>query len=183
MGESCQHCEGTGRVCRWSWLPLEKCRDGARTHVDNEDGKFKIVSHAASCDDADCPCGIEWAPPSPSKLVEHAERELELLGSEGEPDEWMAKGLLELVEAFATQGHSGGSAGYAIRALNRLLNFKPLTSLRGGDDEWRDVSQYGGGIARQNIRCPSVMERSDGTCLDVDARVDVVEFPYTPEGT
>lgn len=60
--------------------------------------------------------------------------------------------ILKLVEEFASQGHSGFSAGYAIATLNRLLSYKPLTPLTGEDDEWNEVG-YNGESKQQNNRC------------------------------
>lgn len=49
------------------------------------------------------------------------------------------KNILEIIEVFSNQGHSGFSAGYAISVLERLLRYKPLTPLTGEPDEWNEV--------------------------------------------
>lgn len=82
---------------------------------------------------------------SPSNLVNHATRELALMGmtvdSEDEMNAAMARAVLGIVEKFATQGHSGMSAGYALGTLERLLAFKPLTPLTDNPEEWTEVAE------------------------------------------
>lgn len=71
-------------------------------------------------------------------LVDHARRELELLGTKKEDPE-MVECLLKAVEAFAEYGHSGGSASWAIPVLNDLLQFKNLSPLTDNPMEWMQV--------------------------------------------
>ena len=75
-------------------------------------------------------------------LLSHAEYELDRLGLNDDDDMngAMRKHLLHMVKEFADEGHSGFSANYAIKCLQRLLHFKPLTPLTGEDDEWTEVS-------------------------------------------
>lgn len=126
-------------------------------------------------------------------LLAHADRELPHIGSD-EMGLAMAQGLRELVLVFGTQGHSCFSASYARRALDKLLDFKPIVPLTGADSEWMEV---GDGVF-QNIRCSSVFkskDRFDGRPYDIDAVVfrepdgacfggrgsaQVVAFPYAP---
>lgn len=68
-------------------------------------------------------------------LIEHAERELARLGNDADFNE----SILGAVRAFASYGHSGGSASYAIPVLNDLLQFKNLTPLTDDPDEWMKV--------------------------------------------
>lgn len=67
-----------------------------------------------------------------SKLVEHAKRELELIGEDADVIEW----YLKVVEAFASFGHSGGSASATIPVLHELLQYKNLSPLTNNPDEW-----------------------------------------------
>lgn len=65
-------------------------------------------------------------------MIEYAKRELELIGKDEDGmQELMNKNILEIVEIFSKQGHSGFSAGYALNVLERLLKYKPLTPLTG----------------------------------------------------
>jgi hypothetical protein len=127
-----------------------------------------------------------------SNLVKHAERELEIMGGlDEEYNRIMADALLEIVRAFAKQGHSGFSASYAIGALQKLLAYEPLTPLKGTDDEWCEVSP---GLF-QNKRCGHVFRENgeaydsegrifrnpDGTCYQNGKSRVPVTFPYTPK--
>lgn len=131
-------------------------------------------------------------------MVEKAKYELSLLrGSSEEPDEMqdlIEKDILEIIEIFAKQGHSGFSASYAIPIINKLLKQEPITPLTGENHEWNDV---GDGIF-QNKRLSSVFK--DGKNFDgnpywingkvfsdddgknwytnSDSRVEI-EFPFT----
>lgn len=67
-----------------------------------------------------------------SNLVKHAQRELELIGE----DEETIKGLLKVVRAFASMGHSGGSAAVGAAQLARLLAFENLAPLTDNPKEW-----------------------------------------------
>lgn len=83
-------------------------------------------------------------PKAPSNLMIWAKRELDILANDGGRDglqEMMNKDILEMLEVFSAQGHSGLSASYAIAALVRLMNWKPLSPLTGSDDEWIECSE------------------------------------------
>lgn len=67
-----------------------------------------------------------------SELVNHAKRELAILGEEPETIE----GYVKVIQAFADMGHSGGSASVAIPVINELLQFKNLRPLTDNPDEW-----------------------------------------------
>jgi|NOAtaT_6_FD_contig_31_9395636_length_601_multi_3_in_0_out_0_1 hypothetical protein len=76
-----------------------------------------------------------------SNILKHAERELTLIGYDGK-DEYnnMAKdAILQLIETFAKQGHSGFSAPYVANMFHKLANYETLSPLTGNDDEWSDV--------------------------------------------
>jgi hypothetical protein len=61
-------------------------------------------------------------------LAEHARRELELCGQYAE-DPAYSESIITAVEAFASYGHSGGSAMIAREQLHTLLGFGALTPL------------------------------------------------------
>ena len=77
-------------------------------------------------------------------MVDHAKEELKYLrGSDTSHDsrqDLIEKNILEIVEVFAAQGHSGGSAGYCIPIIHSLLKQKNITPLTGEDWEWTEVS-------------------------------------------
>lgn len=129
-----------------------------------------------------------------SNLTEYAKSELLLLnggkGPDNEYDQMMHDAILEMVETFAKQGHSGFSASWTIACLKKLLAFEPLTPLTGEDSEWNDI---GGGW--QNRRCSHVFKGVNGRAYDIQGRVfrepsgtsftsfesrTLISFPYTP---
>ena len=62
-----------------------------------------------------------------------------------EPDDMqdMVKAnVLELLEVFGNQGHSGSSAPYVLGLFQRLADFKPLGQLTGEDDEPLKEAEY-----------------------------------------
>lgn len=126
-------------------------------------------------------------------MVEYAKRELDRIGKDEEGmQDLINKNILEIVEKFSEQGHTGFTAGYALSVLERLLRFKPITPLTGEPDEWNELHH---GV-RQNKRCPSVFQQEDGSYEDIDAIVvsdnggitwfssgrfrKKVTFPYSP---
>jgi len=76
-----------------------------------------------------------------SKLTSHAKKELEIIGAfdkDGDYDGMIGKDVIELMEVFAKQGHSGMSASIVRDLFYKLSAFKPLSSLRFTDDEWNE---------------------------------------------
>jgi hypothetical protein len=126
-------------------------------------------------------------------LVRHAERELRLAGAfdkDGGYGGMLGPAVLQMVRAFADEGHSGFSASLAMSMFERVGRFEPLTPLKGGPDEWVD---HGNGLF-QNKRCGRVFmeggnaydstgrvfRESSGACYtNFNSRVPVT-FPYTP---
>ena len=96
-----------------------------------------------------------------SNLVDHARRELLLIGEDPETID----GYLEVVQAFADMGHSGMSAAIAIPTLSALLQFKNLKPLTDDPAEWYfhgpEVWGAEGGIW-QNIRNSEAFSNDGG---------------------
>ena len=129
----------------------------------------------------------------PDNLMAHAEAELPPANGD-EMQAAMNRDLRELVLVFASQRHSGFSAGYAVAALEKLLRFKPLRPLTGEPNEWNEVMD---GVY-QNRRCSRVFKeagRFDGQAYDIEGRIFrepnglcytnsdshvPITFPYTP---
>lgn len=105
-------------------------------------------------------------------LVAHARSELDRAGlfdKDSDYDGMLGEAILELIEVFAEQGHSGTSACAAIDIINTLLKFNPLTPLTYAEDEWDNVSDATGEPMWQNKRKPDVFSRDHGVtwyCLD-----------------
>ena len=124
-------------------------------------------------------------------LRTHAEVELAAAGAgDSLYGDLLPKAVLELIDCFAAQGHSGMSAGIVIQMFAKLARFEPLAPLTGADDEWNEIGEG----KFQNRRCSHVF-KENGKAYDIDgivfrdpdggcytnreSRVPV-EFPYTP---
>ena len=124
-----------------------------------------------------------------SNLMDYAKEELTRIGmiGSGEPyNDAVSKDILDLIELFASQGHSGFTAPYTINTFARLAMFKPLSPLTGEDDEWTEDGQ--------NKRYSAVFKEKDGRTYNIngkaftedgevwftnrDSWVDIT-FPYT----
>ena len=94
-------------------------------------------------------------------LLEHAQRELDFIKCD-EPEK---TALLKAVEGFATGGWSGGSVGWGIETLTRLLQFKPLSELNSDPNAWIEV----GPSVWQSVRRPTTFSRDGGrSWYDID---------------
>lgn len=100
-------------------------------------------------------------------LVDHAKREFLALGytpldqeQKDEPNKWIQENVLELLEVFSKQGHSGSSAPYCIHMFEKLASFKPLSPIKCDDNEWCEVTDN----MFQNKRLSSVFKNGkDGS--------------------
>ena len=144
-----------------------------------------------------------------SNLVEYAKNEFiragwtneDLTEFSDEMQKFICLGVLELLEKTYNQGHSGSSIAYLIGVFNRLIQYKPLTSITGDNSEFMEVSE---GLY-QNKFCSSVFKDSSGRAFDVSSvsyynyykdaegnikknyfikggndHLDNIEFPYFP---
>ena len=123
-----------------------------------------------------------------SRTLKHFWDELEILRSEntsGEPliiDDYV--GCIEdIIEIFASQGHSGFSASCYANALSntikKVLMRKTLSPLTGKDYEWNDVSGWHDGkITYQNNRDCAVFKDGDGNAHYLDAIIFQGEDDY-----
>lgn len=131
-----------------------------------------------------------------SPLYSFATRELKTLGyksidqEEDGPNKWIQENVLELLEVFAKQGHSGSSAPHAISLFTKLASYLPLSPLTGEDHEWKKI----GDGEYQNIRCSSVFKKGEnvydingkifkepsGACYTSNKSRVSVTFPYIP---
>lgn len=107
-----------------------------------------------------------------SNLVSHARFELEKAGLFDKEKDFYGgmtgKSVIELIELFAKQGHSGMSAPIVISLFKELANFKPISPITGDDDEWNEV----GDEMFQNKRLSSVLkDGKDGRPYYLDAIV------------
>lgn len=96
-----------------------------------------------------------------SNLVLHARRELELCGQMAEDPEF-AESLIAAVRAFASYGHSGGSAMVGVDMLTHLLRYEALSPLTSDPAEWMDRSEESGVPMWQSVRDPAVFSEDGG---------------------
>lgn len=98
-------------------------------------------------------------------LKEHARLELQMAGFFDEDSDYggaIGKAVMELIEIFSNQGHSGMSAQYVLDIFSKVANFEQLLPLTGKDEEWSFLD-YGDNISYQNLRNSAVFKDSDGT--------------------
>lgn len=132
-------------------------------------------------------------------LHDYAVREMDISWPESDPMQDIAKkNVLELIDAFIAQAHSGVSGAYVLSVFERLVRFKPLTPLTGKDDEWS--KPWGNKDTQQNLRCSSVFRdhfdnstahNIHGKVFSDDGKVFYstrdsvvhVDFPYLPPVT
>lgn len=102
-----------------------------------------------------------------SNLVDYAKKEVDLARANGidEYTDEVLKDVLELVEVFSKQGHSGLSANMTLSYFSRLADFKPIRALTGDESEWGTEASES-----QNNRAYQVFRRDDGTAFDVNAK-------------
>lgn len=99
-----------------------------------------------------------------------------------EMQQTMCEQILELLDLFASHGHSGFSASYALSLFEKLAAYKPIVPLTGEDWEW----MHHGDGCYQNIRCGAVFkqpDRFDGQAYFLDGIVfyDVYKDEETGE--
>ena len=111
-------------------------------------------------------------------LIDHAKTELEISGlfdKDGDfYDGMTGKAVMELIEVFSKQGHSGASAPIIASLFHKLVNYEPLGPITGKDEEWVEVSDHisNGKEWYQNKRCGALFkDGKDGKPYYIDAVV------------
>ena len=105
-----------------------------------------------------------------SNLVDYAKEELERIGmiDSGEPyNDLVAKAILDLIELFDSQGHSGFTASYTVNVFKRLAMYEPLTPLTGEDSEWNEIEPG----FYQNKRYSAVFKEKDGKAYNIHGKI------------
>jgi len=88
-------------------------------------------------------------------LVTYAKKELGLAGlfdKDADYGGMIGESVLELINIFSHQGHSGGSAEAVTDLFTKLMKYEPLTPLTYEPDEWWDMSERSGAPLWQNNR-------------------------------
>lgn len=77
-----------------------------------------------------------------SDLINHAKNEMDIAWPEEcEMQALVRENILELVEVFSKQGHTGMSAPYVLAHFQKLANFETITPLTGEESEWVEVGE------------------------------------------
>ena len=98
-------------------------------------------------------------------LFQHAKRELELAGMFDKDSDYngmMGDAVLELMEVFASQDHSGFSASMCLDIFNKVAKFENLTPIGTTKDEWVDVSEQSQESMWQNKRNSALFSKDNG---------------------
>ena len=110
-------------------------------------------------------------------LIEYAKSELEnAFPNEKDSMQLLVmKNIMELIETFSNQGHSGFSGSYVLNVFDRLVRFKPIRSLTGEDNEWGEPS--GEDNTQQNKRYPAVFRKNfdNNTAYNIEGRIFIDE--------
>lgn len=110
-------------------------------------------------------------------LTSHAQRELELAGlfdQDSDYEGMLGEAVLELMQTFSSQGHSGFSALLTADIFGRLVKWEPLTELTDNPNEWNDLREEFDpgdvvGMEFQSNRKPSCFSSDGGkTYYDLD---------------
>jgi hypothetical protein len=129
-----------------------------------------------------------------SGLLAFAEQELARISKDDDGmQEHINKHILAMVKVFCDEKHSGTTAHYTIKILDRLLRYLPITPIEDTPEDWNEV---GPGVY-QHRRCSAVFKDKsvfDGKAYILDAKVfsddggetwftnsdsrEVIEFPY-----
>jgi len=98
-------------------------------------------------------------------LKKYAKNELELAGLFGKDSDYegmIGKAVMELIEVFAKQGHSGNSAMTTLHIFDKVARFKNIIPLTYKLDEWNDVSEQNGIPLWQNKRDSEIFSKDGG---------------------
>jgi len=110
-------------------------------------------------------------------LVKHAKMELKIAGlfdKDSDYNGMLGKAVLELVEVFSRQGHSGSSASMVSNLFDKLSRYKPLCPLTFKDEEWVEVGE---GKFQNKRNCSVFKDGKDGKPYFIDAFVKIALFP------
>lgn len=95
-------------------------------------------------------------------LHEHAERELRLAGFYSADSDYggmLPDAVLELIDVFTKQGHSGGSAASVIGLLKTLASYKILAPITDSAEEWVET----GNRVYQHKRLSAVFKHGENS--------------------
>lgn len=115
--------------------------------------------------------------------TQRVRRELEKAGLFDKDSDYggmIGESIMELMECFSKQGHSGYSAMMVSYLFHQLVSGKTLSPLTSDPDEWMDVSEMSQEPMWQNTRKYSCFSRDGGkTWYDLD---DPATYDFDKEG-
>lgn len=107
-----------------------------------------------------------------SNLINHAQYEMNRAGLFDEDADYNgmhARAVMDLIETFDRQEHSGMSAAITLRLFYELAQFHPIGPITSDPDEWVDVASVSGSSLWQNKRRSSSFSRDGGaTWYDIE---------------
>lgn len=119
----------------------------------------------------------DWNPEE-SNLHQHALAELkrtDLLDDDGEIyGDMLGKAVLELIDTFAKQGHSGMSGTVVLQVFNQLVDFKALTPITNDPAEWNNV---GGGLWQSSRQSDAFSTDGGKTYYVLSERDTIITAP------
>jgi hypothetical protein len=100
-------------------------------------------------------------------LLEHAKKEMKIAGLYDKDSDYggmLATAIEKLISTHEKEGHSGMSNGMVVSLFSKLARFETITPLKGTDDEWGEIYQYGEREScQQNNRNSAVFKDDKGT--------------------
>ena len=117
-----------------------------------------------------------------SYLRDHAEREMGLAGVDNDIyGDLVSKAVLELIDTFDKQGHSGMSAALVLSIFNQVVDFKNLTPLTNDPEEWQ-FHNYVRPLW-QNRRCSEAFSYDGGKtyCLNSERKLGEEPIMHTSQ--
>ena len=110
--------------------------------------------------------------------IEFAQKELEVAGLFDDDSDYngeLGNAVMELIETFNNQHHSGFSSILVLRIFDRVAKHKPLAPLTGEDWEWEKMilgtDEDGDDQAYINIRCPFIIKDSNGVAYNTEGKI------------
>ncbi|MCA9748784.1 MAG: hypothetical protein KC414_06740, partial [Romboutsia sp.] len=89
-----------------------------------------------------------------------------LFSKDSDYDGMIGKAVMELINTFSNQGHSGFSAMWVNELFSKLSKYETLTELTSNEEEWVDIAKYDLGdkpqILWQSKRNPACFSQDGG---------------------
>lgn len=124
-----------------------------------------------------------------SNYIKHANREFDAIYKDlpkeelDGPNTWIRENIIDLLAVLGTQGHSGGSIGYALSRFTQLAKFKALSPIIDVPETWGECYHVGP-EEQQNFQCRRMSSVFKEVSKDGTIRyTDIDSVVYQEEGT